>query len=477
MQLNRLTIPSALVLLAWSLLYVLNGLIGVAAGASTIFLPISLAGLLLQELRTRRAPFDLSIVFLGSCLFFFCIGLILWPLSSFAPTQFESLVIAKFTMEEFDAAATLIGLSITITMLSRGIFLSRTSFRVPRDFAPDTDWRAPDLYRLGFTLMALSLPAVLYESWLQFRYIQSAGYLALYVDGVPTSPWANFFFYPFYFGFGLAFTFARTRSDFLYPAVFYLMAATFDSLKGARGAVLVPLLFVAWYYCSRFNVNVRLGVVARNLALLVGLFVFLTYQRDSTLFANGAGQFLIDALSTQGRSLQLTVLYQQNAEEIARYGDNMVLSNLLIPFIAILHPEVREAAQSMDQVLYSNNLKHILTYVLSPSYYFAGGGTGGVYTIELIEAGVIAFVLLSVSLGWFLAWLPAGMRRPWVRFLSIYFFSTVFYLPRGEFFFNTLIVGKALFLYLVATSLHRFFKRRGRRTFANHSGTSDPSRA
>lgn len=477
MRLDRLTIPPALVLLAWLLLSVLNGIIGAAPGASTIFLPISLAALLLQELRTKRAPFDLSVVFLGSCLFFFCIGLILWPFSSFAPTQFESLVIATFTMEELDAAAGLIGLSITITMLSRAVCRTRPSFRVPLDFAPDPDWRAPDLYRLGFALMALSLPAVLFESWLQFRYIQSAGYLALYVDGVPSSPWANYFFYPFYFGFGLAFTFARKRADFLWPAAFYLAAATLDSLKGARGAVLVPLLFVAWYYSSRFNVNVRLGVVARNMSLLVGLFVFLTYQRDSTLFANGAGQFLIDALSTQGRSLQLTVLYQQNAEEIARYGDKMVLSNLLIPFIAIIHPEVREAAQSMDQVLYSNNLKHILTYVLSPSYYFAGGGTGGVYTIELIEAGIIAFVLLSVGLGWFFAWLPAGMRRPWVRFLSIYFFSTVFYLPRGEFFFNTLIVGKALFLYVVAIGLHRLFKRHRRQPVAAHSGASHPSHA
>lgn len=459
MRVDRLTILSASILLAWLLLYVLNALAGVIEGASTIFLPASLIMLLANELRAKRPPFDLSIVFLASCLFFFCIGLILWPLSSFAPTQFESLVVASFTMRELDAAAFLIGLSITITILTLSICRRAAPFRSPPVFAPNPDARTSDLYRLGFALMAVSLPAVLYESWQQFRYIQDAGYLALYIDGIQASPWASAFFYLFYFGFGLALTFASSRPRFLWPAAFYLTAATLDSIKGARGAVLVPLLFIAWFYCSRFDVKVRLWATSRNLALLVALFVLLTYQRDPALFTNGIGQFLIDALSTQGRSLQLTVLYQQIADEIALYGDNMVLSNLLIPVIAILHPEVREAAQSMDQVLYSNNLKHILTYVLNPDYYFAGGGTGGVYTIELIEAGVIMYVLLSMLLGLFLAWLPGAMRRPWVRYLSVYFFSTIFYLPRGEFFFNTLIVGKALVLYLAISGIYAALRR------------------
>lgn len=460
MRVDRLALLSSVILLTWLLLYVVNCVAGLVQGASTAFLPVSMGLMLVCELRAKRPPFNLSIVFLISCLFFFCIGLILWPFSSFAPTQFESLVSVNFTLQEFDLASFLIGFSIAITMLTMAVCRRAPSLRAPSVFMPRPDKRASDLYRFGFTLMAVSLPAVLIESWQQFRHIQDVGYLALYIDGLPASPWATYFFYLFYFGFGLSFTFARSRSAFLWPALFYLTAATLDSLKGARGAVLVPLLFIAWYYCSRFDVTVRLGAMTRNLALIVGVFVFLTYQRDPTLFSSGIGQFLVDALSTQGRSLQLTVLYQQNAEEIARYGDTMVLSNLLIPFIAVLHPEIREAAQSMDQVVYSNNLKHILTYVLNPDYYFAGGGTGGVYSIELIEAGPVAYILLSVGLGWFLAWLPGAMRRPWVRFMSIYFFATVFYLPRGEFFFNTLIVGKALFLYWVVTGAHRLYRGR-----------------
>lgn len=450
MRVDRLSLLSVGILMVWLLLYVLNVMLGLGEGYSTFFLPLSLATLLVVQLRSERPPFDLAIVFLISCLFFFCIGLILWPFSSVPPTEFASLVITTFTLAEFDNASLLTGISITLTMLAMSSFRAVPSYRMPRVFTPDADTRAQRLYRLGLMFMVLSMPGVVFELWLQFRYIQGAGYLALYVEGVPTSAWASFF-YSFYTGFGLALTFAPSRRAFLGPAALYLIMATLDSLKGARGAVIVPLLFITWYYCSRFDVKVRLGSLARNMGVLMALFVFLTYQRDSELFSASIGQFLVDALSTQGRSLQLTVLFQQNANEIARYGNNMVLSNVLIPIIAILHPEVREAAQSMDQVLYSNNLKHILTYVLNPDYYFAGGGTGGVYTVELIEAGIVLFVVLSILLGWMMAWLPRAMRRPWVRFLSLYVFTTVFYLPRGEFFFNTLIVGKAVFLYILVT--------------------------
>lgn len=475
MRFNGLSAISSAILICWLLLYVVCGFLGLGAGAATIFLPASIVMLLIHQLRSRRPPFDLTIVFLVSCLFFFCISLILWPISSFPPTEVDSLVVTTLPMAELDLAAILVGTSITITILTMSLCRGMRSFRVPNVFQPDEDKRTPRLYRIGIRLILISLPAVGIELWQQFRYVQEAGYLALYIDGVQTSRSTAPFFYLFHFGFGLALTFARKRSEFLVPAALYIAAAMLESLKGARGAVLVPMLFVAWYYCSRFKVTVHLRVVVRNMVLVIATFVVLTYQRDPELLTSGVAQFLVDAVSSQGRSLQLVALYRQVAEEVALYGSNMVLSNLFIPITAILHPEVREAAQSMDQVLFSNNLKHILTYVLNPNYYFAGGGTGGVYTIELIEAGLIMYVLLSIGLGWFLAWLPRAMRRSWVRYLSVYFFATVFYLPRGEFFFNTLIVGKALFLYLAVTALYRRHRCRQRSGHVPAHAATSPS--
>lgn len=459
MRVNRATFLAVCMLTTWGGLFLFNVQALLFPGASTIFLPISLIAFLAQQLRMNRPSFDLSILFLSSCLFFFCISVILWPLSSVPPTEFYSLVITTFSLPALDKVSLLIGVSIAITMLTLGLCGEKMSKFTPPTFIPDIDARAPSLHRIGMRLMILAIPAVGYESWQQFRYIQEVGYLALYTEGVPTSAWAGTFFYMFFFGFGIAFTFADTRRKLLVPAMLYLVVATLDSLKGARGAVIVPILFIVWYYTSRFDVRVRIIAVTRNLALLIGLFFLLTYLRDPALFDKGIGQFLIDALSSQGRSLQLTTLYVDVADKVGQFGNNMVLSNLLIPIIAIVHPEVREAAQSMDQVLYSNNLKHILTYVLNETYYFAGGGTGGVYIIELIESGPIGYLLLSMGLGWFLAWLPKAMSRAWVRYLSIYFFATIFYLPRGEFFFNTLIVGKALFLYFCVATLYGISRR------------------
>lgn len=463
MKIGRPPISETANLLVWLLLFALQSTGGLVDGIASFYLPTSLAILLIRQISLTRPAFDLSIVFLVSCLFFFCIGLILWPFSTISPTEFSSLVNATFTWEQLDSAAIWIGLSIAITMATMMTLRSgarRRSGLITLEQLGLDNPHFDGLYKIGVLCMSIALPAVTLSSIEQLRFIQDAGYLALYTDGVPVSTTSKVFFYLFDLGFGLTLAFSKTRSQFLTPAILFLIVATIDSLKGARGALLVPLLFVAWFYVARFNIKVRLLTVLRNLAIIVAAFATMTFQRNPDLLDSGVLQFGVDALTTQGRSLQITALYQTVAEEVAQYGNYTVLSNLLIPFIAVIHPEVREAAQSMDQVLYSNNLKHILTYVLNDAYYFAGGGTGGVYTIELLESGPFFYVLLSMVLGWFLAWMPAAMSKPWVRYLSIYFFSTIFYLPRGEFFFNTLIVGKALFLYLLVVGLYGIHKRR-----------------
>lgn len=449
-------------LFVWFALLILQSVGGISDGLATLFLPTSLSLLIVRQLKLERPSFDLSIVFLLSCLFFFCIGLILWPFSTISPTEFSSLVVATFTWEQLDSAAIWIGLSISITMATmmtlqrnaKGCFNSS----ILGHGVIDHKFNA-GLYKIGILCIIIALPGVIVQSIDQLRFIRDAGYLALYTDGVPISASSKVFSHIFDLGFGLTIAFSRTQRQFLAPAILFLVLATIDSLQGARGALLVPLLFVAWFYVARFNIRVRLLVVLRSVLIIFVVFAALSFKRDADLVTSGVLQFAVDALATQGRSLQITALYQTVANDIGQYGNYTVLSNLLIPFIAVIHPEIREAAQSMDQVLYSNNLKHILTYVLNDAYYFAGGGAGGVYTIELMESGPFFYVLLSMGLGWFLVWMPSAMYKPWVRYLSIYFFSTIFYLPRGEFFFNTLIVGKALFLYLVVVGMYGICKR------------------
>jgi hypothetical protein len=463
MKIGRPPISETANLLVWIALFALQSTGGLIDGIAFFYLPTSLTILLIRQISLTRPAFDLSIVFLVSCIFFFCMGLILWPFSTFSPTEISSLVISTFSWEQLDSAAIWIGLSIAITMATMMTLRGgarRRSGSITLEHLGLDNTSFDGLYKIGVLSMTIALPAVTLSSIEQLRFIHDAGYLALYTDGVPVSTTYKLFFYLFDLGFGLTLAYSKTRSQFLIPGFLFLIVAMIDSLKGARGALLLPLLFVTWFYVERFNIRVRLLIVLRNLAIIVSAFAMLTFLRDPDLLGSGLLQFGVDALASQGRSLQITALYQTVSEQVAQYGNYTVLSNLLTPFIVLTHPEIREAAQSMNHVMYSNNLKHILTYVLNDAYYFAGGGTGGVYTIELLESGPFFYVLLSMALGWFLVWMPAAMTKPWVRYLSIYFFSTVFYLPRGEFFFNTLIVGKALFLYLMIVGLYGIFKRR-----------------
>jgi hypothetical protein len=463
MKIGGIPIYGVVNIFIWLILLGCESTIGLQEGLASFYLPVSLVFLLISQLRQKRSEFDLSTLFLVSCFFFFCIGLVLWPFSSISPTEFSSLVITTFSWRQLDFAAICIGLSIAITMATVMRLQIRNKLHSElraMNFSELDSIHCASIYKFGASLIAIALPMVLIESIEQLQFIRSAGYLALYTDGVPVSVMSKVFFYIFYLGFGLVLAFANSKKQFLIPALLYLFIATVDSLKGARGALLVPLLFVVWFYVGRFDVRVRVIAVLRNLTVVFLAFSLLTFQRTPELLSGGLLQFGVDALITQGRSLQTTALYQTVADEVGQYGNYMVLSNLFIPFIAVIHPEIREAAQSMDQVLYSNNLKHILTYVLNDSYYFSGGGTGGVYTIELIESGPFFYVLLSIMLGWFLAWMPTAMGKPWMRYLSIYFFSTIFYLPRGELLFNTLIVGKAALMYLAVVYIFSIFKRK-----------------
>jgi len=121
----------------------------------------------------------------------------------------------------------------------------------------------------------------------------------------------------------------------------------------------------------------------------------------------------------------------------------------------------------MDQVLYSDNTKHILTYIFNDTYYFAGGGTSGLHTSEVLEAGPVLYAFLSAGLGWFLAWMLYAMQKPWMHSLSIYRLSTAFCFPRGAFLFKTLIMGKARHLYFATEGFHN--------NYPYHEGTKTPA--
>jgi hypothetical protein len=458
----RLPVLETANMLVWLGLLAHQLTVGIIDGLATFYLPVSLTLLLIWQLKRTRPAFDVSVLFLISSLLFFCVGIILSPFSSTSLTEFYSIVVIDFTWPQLDFAAILIGLSISITMTTMMFFRINTKRYFQHKNTEDlklNSIRYKELYKIGVLLTIISLPAITFGSIEQLRLIKDAGYLALYTGDASYSDTSKVFFYIYDLGFGLIVAFSATKSQFLKPALLYLVIATIDSLKGARGALLVPLLFIGWFYVARFNISVKLRTVLYNFCIIIIIFATMTFLRDSDALNSGVLQFILDALASQGRSLQIAALYQTVAGEVAKYGNYTVLSNLLMPINAVIHPEIRAGYQSMDLVLYSNSLKNILTYVLNDNYYFSGGGTGGVYTIELIESGPIFYVLLSMLLGWFFVWMPVAMSKPWVRYLSVYFFSTVFYLPRGEFFFNTLIVGKAFFLYLFVMVLYALYER------------------
>jgi hypothetical protein len=434
--------------------YIDHELLGLAP---VILLPIFVATALIIALSGQARRFELVPYFLFSVLIFFCINIICWPLATFSPMEFYSLVTEDLPLEIFARSAALLGVSLSITLLTHA--LTRDAHHVAEAPAPAY---TPQLANLGYRMVLFAFPFVCYRLYQEYSHIAAAGYLAVYAEGLNGADlntlWVTPFNYIFYTGFGLICAFETVRRRFQIGMTLFLIAALLDGVKGARGAVIVPILFCWWFYSTRFNIKVKLGRLGLYALGAVALFLILTIAREEEATESAAGQFVVDAIASQGRSLQLTSVYLQHEEAVSEYGNLMVFSNLLLPLNVILHPELRDVPQSVEQVMYSNNLKHIFTYILNEDYYLAGGGTGGVYLIELIEAGPVLFILFSALLGWFFGAWPKWMSSPFGRFVSLQVFSTVFYMPRAELFPNLLIFGKSCVVFAIivaAAVIHR----------------------
>lgn len=421
----------------------------VAVGA----LPLFVAAAALLACRAHPRPFSLLPYFFGSVFVFFCMSVALWPIATYSPFEFYSLVSLEIDAPTMARAACLLGISLSTTMLAYAATIHGTPRAPEQAFAPSMVMKNDGpLARLGLRMMVVAFPFIAYRLYLELSYILEAGYLALYSEGLGSADvpsWFAPFNYVFYAGFGLVCAFSDERRQVSSAIAMFLVVALVDGMKGARGAIIVPILFCWWFYSSRFDVKLKLGRMFMYAIAALGIFLGVTISRDTGTIEGQASQFVVDAIATQGRSLQLTAIYLQEQEEIAKFGNMMVTSNLMIPINVLLHPELRDLPQSIDQVMYSNNLKHILTYTLNPGYYFEGGGTGGVYLIELIESGWVLFLALSASLGWFLAKWPSLMGRPYWRYMAFQIFSTVFYMPRAELFPNSLNFIKATIIFLL----------------------------
>lgn len=443
-------------LLAWTsiLLLLTVGTLPAVTSVAVAALPVFIATGALFACRARPEPFNMLPYFFGSVFIFFCMNIVLWPVATYSPYEFYSLVSLEIDAQLMGRAACYLGISLSMTMLAYGATASNSAATaavrpLARPLWQQTD---PALARIGLRMMYIALPVVGYRVYLELSYILEVGYLALYSEGLASAQipsWTLPFNYLFSTGFGLVCAFGVERRRLRAAVMMFVAVALIDGMKGARGALIVPILFCWWFYSSQFDVKFRLGRMVAGGLVALGLFIGVTISRDSATFDGKALQFVLDSVATQGRSLQLTAIYIQEEEEVAKFGNLMVTSNLMIPINVMLHPELRDLPQSIDQVTYSNNLKHILTYTLNPEYYFAGGGTGGVYLIELIESGWALFLALSAGLGWFLAKWPALMRYPYSRFMALQIFAAVFYMPRAEFFPNSLNFLKATLIFIV----------------------------
>ena len=290
--------------------------------------------------------------------------------------------------------------------------------------------------KIGFYLMLLSLPGVIFKMFITLKMVISSGYLSLYVD-TPNSGVERvieFVSYKLYI-IGVSFCISSnlSKKDFFKLSLFTLPISIAYLLSGKRGDLGITILFLIWYWFS----FIELHKISFKKLLLSSLLIFipiaLLFQavNDSRENGNPNGANIITNLSSffaqQGVSgivLPYYIEYEYSLPKDYPY--------LISPIVDRLN----RGAQSSDLLKNTNYLGAELTAVLDYEAFLRGEGVGTTYITELYSIGnskVSVFTgmfLLGIAILYF----ELNRNRPILKYLSYLVLSTILFLPRGELF-------------------------------------------
>ena len=302
--------------------------------------------------------------------------------------------------------------------------------------------------KMGLLLFAMGLPGAIYKNYLYIIFVKSNGYLALYAGSINlTIPfWSNISGALFIIG--LIFTFASlpSKKTVLTVIFIYLSINLMSLFIGNRGAFIVKLLFVVWYY-YRFYTNKDINIL-KIFFIGLGMVIImarLAYSRMNLIAENiDFYDLILNFFNQSGVSLGVLA----NQIFYKNIFINSGLPYILNPFIAPYVPSI----QSPERIKETLSLADHLTYFLDSSRYFAGVGFGNSYIGELYDIGFLGVLFGSFILGYFLIYFSLKVSNNILFLLMSYYIVTcVVWMPRGSFFpaINTMLIVIAFYYILV----------------------------
>lgn len=300
----------------------------------------------------------------------------------------------------------------------------------------------------GLLVFFITAPVYFYKSYLKYQVVMKSGYLSIHT-GIETA-----IEYPIWtFGVGILFEAAfcfiiASRPSFkIFFLVFIIFFSLkyFDSMRGQRVLVAIPIVFFVWYviknHLKKFNLK---SIILCILSFFISIYIFTNVRSIKSLDQINVKNISLDKSIDflYGQSVSILVLgymIEFNKEFI-----NEDYPYILHKFYMLFN---KWEGQSQETIDILNSLSDELAYFLNKNIYLNGGGIGSSFLGDFYDLGFFGYIFSCFITGMLIYLFEKYFSSfEIIRLLSYYFVGQTLWMARAETFY---FLKNIIFLILI----------------------------
>lgn len=187
---------------------------------------------------------------------------------------------------------------------------------------------------------------------------------------------------------------SNSKKEFLYYTMnmlFFVYAPKI--LTGQRGPTILFILFMIYFYNSRYGIKNKKKIILLGIILLPIMQMIVLFRDEKIIVLTKL--FNLETF--------VGVVYQQSVSilipaYIIDFKEKLIFNNKFPYFLSYFIDIFKGLGngQNMKKIIYGNYLGDQLTYFISPTLYLSGGGTGTSIIAELIDLSKLNYILFSI---------------------------------------------------------------------------------
>jgi oligosaccharide repeat unit polymerase len=295
------------------------------------------------------------------------------------------------------------------------------------------------LQTIGLILMLVVFPAVLYKFYIQFMYIRSHGYSALFrgdlFENVSMPIWTYGSISLFTLGYLLIFVSRPSKKIFLLTSVLYLWGILFDSLKGQRAMFLVSIITIIYFYKKLYpGKKLSVKLIVSLFLFIVSFSIFMANFRTNTKLSKIDIKTLVfDLFYWQGVSIVVPLITIEDGDAFKDHPYPFIFSPLFYRYYQFVYPTT---GQSMTRLKQYNGIHDIVSYKWTPKGYLNGVGFGSAFLAEMYDCwGMLGIIFWSAIAALLFNIIERFLLRNVVCVVIFWsLIKSIIFLPRNRFF-------------------------------------------